>query len=528
MRPRAPARVRVRASVQGAAVAVACSVVVAASLIAASPSAGAATAGPAGVSTIVGGGGTTALTSGISSLTASLGSPLSAVFDAQGNVVFADQDNNVVRVAAQSTGTFYGHAMTAGRLYTIVGNGVAGDIGDGSSKPLTTAELSGPSAVAIDAQGDMAITDTNDDAVRFVAAVGGVRYGQVMTAGEIFTVAGGGQEGNITPGGSASSAGLTGPDGVAFDAEGDLIVADTGNDLIRFIPAVARTVFGMAVQPGHIYTIAGNMNYGYTGDGGLGSSAELQLDTFNGVAVDANGDALFSDVDNQVVRLVAAATGTAFGRSVIAGHIYTIAGNGTEGFKGDKKPATKAWLDTPQGLAVDAAGDLFISDSANNLIRLVPSVTGHYDGMAVKADDIYTIAGSAAGPFNSPAGVSVGANGDLLVADNGDNVIREITGTPPSQPTVTAIKPTSGPSSGDRKVTISGTDLSGTTAVLFGSRPATTFTVRSAKKIIAYSPVGTLGTVIIRVYSPTGVSVATSPDTYTYDVAATTKHKRRS
>ncbi len=506
----------------------ACSVVAGASLLAVAPSAEAATAGRGVVTTIVGGGATVSIANGTPTLAASLGSPLSAVFDAQGNVVFADQDNNVVRVAAESTGTFYGHAMTAGHLYTIVGNGVAGDIGDGSSAPLTSAELSGPSSVAIDAQGDMAITDTDDDAVRFVPAVGGLRFGQEMTAGEIFTAVGGGQEGNITPGGAASSAGLTSPDGVAFDAAGDLIIADTGNDLIRFVPAVARTVFGMAVQPGHIYTIAGNMNYGYSGNGGLGTSAELQLDSFNGVAVDSKGDVVFSDVDNQVVRLVAAATGTAFGHSVIAGHIYTIAGTGTEGFKGEKKPATKAWLDTPQGVAIDAAGNLFISDSVNNLIRLVPYAKGKYDGMAVKAGDIYTIAGSAtAGPFNDPAGLSVAPNGDLLVADNGDNVIREIAGTPQGPPTVTAIKPTSGPTSGDRKVTIKGSNLSGTTAVIFGSRPATSFTVRSATKIIAYSPIGTLGAVAIKVYSPAGVSGASSIDTYTYQVAATTKHKRR-
>jgi hypothetical protein len=335
------------------------------------------------------------------------------------------------------------------------------------------------------------------------------------------------------------SAGLTGPDGVAFDPQGDIVVADTGNDLIRFIPAVARTVFGMAVQPGHIYTIAGNTNYGYTGNGGPGPAAQLQLDTFNGVAADAKGDVIFSDVDNQVVRLIAASTGTAMGHAVKAGDIYTIAGDGNEGLKGNKGLATEAWLDTPQGVAVDAAGDLFISDSANNMIRLVPAAKGNYAGMAVKAGYIYTIAGNGnpgssgnggpatAATLNDPAGVSVGPSGHLLVADNGNNAIREMTGSAPPPPSVRMLKPASGPTSGDRKVTIVGAGLSGATNVMFGSRPALSFTVRSAKKIIAYSPAATLGKVTVRVFSPSGVNTVTPSDSYTYMVASASKHGRR-
>ncbi len=190
-----------------------------------------------------------------------------------------------------------------------------------------------------------------------------------------------------------------------------MIVADTGNDLIRFIPAVARTVFNKAVTPGRIYTLAGNMNYGYTGDGGPGPSAQLQLDTFNGVTTDSKGDVVFSDVDNQVVRLIAAATGTSMGRAVAAGDIYTIAGSGPnhEGFKGDKKSATKAWLDTPQGVAVDGAGNLLISDSNNNRIRVVPAAKGTYDGMSVKAGDMYTVAGTGAAGYTVNGGLASAA-----------------------------------------------------------------------------------------------------------------------
>jgi IPT/TIG domain/NHL repeat len=524
----------------------ACTVVAGTVLADASPSsaAAAATTGTARITTIAGGGTTTAITDGVASLSATLGLPLSAVFDSHGNVVFADQNNNVIRVAAASTGTFYGHAMTSGHIYTIVGNGVDGDIGDGSNRPLTTAELSDPNGVAIDSLGDVAITDSGNDAVRFVAAVGGLRYGQEMTAGEIYTIAGGGQEGDITPGGSTFSAGLTSPDGVAFDAQGDVIVADTGNDIIRIIPAVSRTIFGMAVQPGRIYTIAGNTVFGFTGNaGGIpGTSAELSLDTFNGVAVDARGDVAFSDVDNSVVRLVAATAGTYQGRAVKAGDIYTIAGNGIEGLKGTKVAATTVELDTPQGVAFDAAGNLFISDSANNLIRVVVAATGTYDGMPVKEGDIYTVVGTGAtgdtgngglataAATHAPAGVRVGTAGRLVIADSGNDgngLIREITGTLAPPPTVSTVKPASGPTTGDKKVTITGANLSNTTAVYFGARPASNLMVKSDKKVVAYSPAGTVGKVLVRVYSTSGVSVASLAGSYTYTVVAAKKHGHR-
>ena len=173
----------------GAVATVAGSVIAGSALIGVAPSSAAA-GGSDLITTVAGGGATPGIGSGVASLSASLGSPLAGVFDTHGNVVFADQNNNVIRVAAASTGTFWGHAMTAGHIYTIVGNGIDGDIGDGSANPLTTAELSGPNGVAVDSLGDLAITDTGNDAVRFVPAVGGFRYGQQMTAGRIYTIAG--------------------------------------------------------------------------------------------------------------------------------------------------------------------------------------------------------------------------------------------------------------------------------------------------------------------------------------------------
>ena len=252
-----------------------------------------------------------------------------------------------------------------------------------------------------------------------------------------------GEGGGIYNGEQASSAGLSSPDGVAFDADGNLVIADTGNDDIRFLPAQNGVFFGQSMTAGFIYIIAGNGNYGYTGDGAPAVHAELAMDTFNGVAVDPRGDVVFSDVDNNVVRLVAASNGTYLGHSLRVGDIYTIAGDGNPngGSKGDKKPATAAELYLPNGVAVDATGNLFISDSGNNKIRFVAVAKGRYDGMKVKAGDIYTIVGTGATGYagngtaakaaklNAPAGVSVAPSGHLLVTDNGNNVIRELTGT---------------------------------------------------------------------------------------------------
>jgi len=504
----------------------------------ATPSAAAAS-GVHVISSAAGGGTSTSLANGVVSISISLGSPVDAAYDPYGNVVIADQDNNVIRVVAASTGTFYGQAMTAGRIYTIVGDGNAGYSGDTVPKssrvpnPLLAAELDDPNGVAVDAQGDIAIADTGNDAVRFVPAVGGIRFGLFMTVGEIYTIAGGGSgQGNET-----FSAGLAEPDGIAFNPSGDVIVADTDNSVVRLIPEAAHTEYGRSLQPTVIYTLAGIYGaYGYTGNGGPGYNAQVSLEPFGGIAVDPAGDVALSDSDNEVVRLVAAKTGSYHGRGVVAGDIYTIVGNTNEAFKGDKKPALSASLDTPQGLAYDGAGNLYIADSANNMIRYVPAANGSYDGKAVKGGDIYTVVGKgpmgasgdggagSAAELNDPAGIEMGANGRLLVSDGGNDKIRQI--VPPS-PGVSAVKPTSGPIAGGKKVTIKGVNLEGVTAVYFGSRPAAGFTVRNDQKIVATSPVGSLGTVVIRVVSPAGTSVASGAGAYRYAVTAAKKHARR-
>ena len=269
-----------------------------------------------------------------------------------GNVVIADTANYRIRVAAASTGTFYSQPMTAGDIYTVAGNGTPGYSGDGG--PATKAEVQTPEGVAVDSAGDLLIADTGNMRVRMVAAATGTFYGQPMTAGDIYTVAGNGTEGYTGDGGLATKAQLSFPNGVAVDGAGNVVIADAGNNVVRVVAARAGRFYGQAMKAGHIYTVAGNGTSGYSGDGGPATSAELSDPA--GVAVDASGNLVIADTFNDAVRVVAGSTGTFYGQAMTAGDIYTVAGNGTPGFSGDGGPATNAELFEPGGVGVDGSG----------------------------------------------------------------------------------------------------------------------------------------------------------------------------
>ena len=199
-----------------------------------------------------------------------------------------------------------------------------------------------------------------------VAARTGTFYGQAMTAGRIYTVAGNGTEGFSGDGGPAISAQVA-PAAVTVDATGNLVVAD-GNNRIRVVAAHTGTSYGQAMTAGDIYTVAGGGNGGWA-DGIPATSALLASP--HGVTFDSSGNLVFSDSDSDRVRMVAAHTGTFYGQAMTAGDIYTVAGTTAEQFSGDGGPGTNAALHSPDGVAVDPAGNLLISDSANGRIRMV-------------------------------------------------------------------------------------------------------------------------------------------------------------
>ena len=196
-----------------------------------------------------------------------------------------------------------------------------------------------PMSIFVDSSTNLYIADTNDNKVRFVSAATQV----------ISTVAGTGAQGFAGDGSAATSAELNFPTSIFLDGSGNLIVADKGNQRVR-----------QFVSGGNISTIAGG---GTGNDGGAATNATL-ANPFN-VAEDANGNLYIADTANNRVRFVNAKTLT----------ITTVAGTGIAGYTGDTGLAINATLNGPTGVALDAAGDLFIADAGNLVIRKVNATT---------------------------------------------------------------------------------------------------------------------------------------------------------
>ena len=254
-----------------------------------------------------------------------------------------------------------------------------------------------PGGVAVDAAGNLVIADTLDSRIRVVAADTGTYYGQDMTAGHIYTVAGTGRFGFSGDGGAATSATISYPQGASVDAAGNLLIADTFNDRIRVVAASTGTCYGQAMTAGDICTVAGGGRHG-TGDGGPATGARLYRP--ESVTVDASGNLVIATgtpdwvrvvaardgkfyqqamtaYDSYTVaghdthRVVAASTGTGYGQAMTAGHIYTVAGNGQFSFSANDGPAIEAALMASGDDAVTAAGSLAITSTDNAHIRIV-------------------------------------------------------------------------------------------------------------------------------------------------------------
>ena len=334
--------------------------------------------------------------------------PSGVAVDGAGNLYIADTDNTRIR-KVDSTGT----------ITTIAGTGEYGFSGDGG--PAVQAALSYPSGVAVDGAGNVYVTDSGNNRIR-----------KVDSTGTITTTAGTGEYGFSGDGGPAVQAALSYPSGVAVDGAGNLYIADTGNYRIRKVDAT-----------GTITTIAGTGEYGFSGDGG--PAVQAALDYPSGVAVDGAGNLYIADTGNYRIRKVDA-TGT----------ITTIAGTGQIDFTGDGGPAVQAALYYPRGVAVDGAGNLYIADTVNDRIRKVDSAgvittvagTGDYGdgGPAVQAQ------------LNGPRGVAVDGAGNVYIADTGNFLVRKLTPVGGSGTSPAGTESFSFPDLGGWSITSSGTE----------------------------------------------------------------------
>jgi sugar lactone lactonase YvrE len=325
------------------------------------------------ISTVAGGG-----PNNIPALAAGV-SPSAVAIDSSGNLFIASQNQNRIFKVG-----------TSGQLTVIAGDGNSGFSGDGG--PATSAQLAFPAGLASDSSGNLYIADTENHRIR-----------KVNTSGTISTVAGDGTDGFGGDGGPATGAQLDNPFGVALDASGNLYIGDTSNHRIRKVDS-----------SGTISTVAGDGNIGFGGDGGAATGA--QLDAPTGVAVDASGNLYIADTNNHRIRKV---DSTAI--------ITTVAGDGTFDFGGDGGPATSAQLRGPFGVAVDASGNLYIGDTNNNRVRKV-NTSGIISTVAGDGTEGF---GGDGGPATSaqldfPNGVAVDASGNLYIADADNIRIRKV------------------------------------------------------------------------------------------------------
>ncbi|HLX47273.1 MAG TPA: hypothetical protein VKS82_02965 [Streptosporangiaceae bacterium] len=347
------------------------------------------------------------------------------IVDGNGNLLVPAGQNNRIRVVATSTGSFYGQQMTAGHIYSIAGGGCFPYCGNGG--PAVRAGMNFPDGVALDGHGNVVIDDGGNNLVRVVAEEDGTYYGQQMTAGYIYNVAGTGTAGFSGDGGPASQAELDVPGGLAVDGHGNLVITDENNNRIRVVAATSGKFYGQRMTAGRIYTVAGDGMAGFSGDGGPATQAELHSP--KDVVIDGSGNLVICDQRNDRMRVVAVSDGTFYGQQMTAGHIYTVAGDGTAGFSGDGGPAAGAELNMPADATVDGHGNLVIADEDNNRVRVVAGAAGTFYGVPMTPGNIYTVAGNGipgfSGPHGravrselvAPTGVAVNASGDLYIGD---------------------------------------------------------------------------------------------------------------
>jgi hypothetical protein len=380
-----------------------------------------------GATTLAGTGTTGFNGNGQKAVGTSLSAPNDVVEDASGDLFIADTGNCRVREVPARTGTAFGIRVLAGTTTTLSGGSCRA-----SANPP-------PTALAIAPNGNLYISFGPAARVMVLPAQTMSAFGQHLTAGKLTRVAGTGVPGFRGDRGSALQAQLDDPTGLAVDAAGDLLIADTANCRLRIVAASNGFHFGQHLVGGQIYTVAGNGNCGSGGDGGPAARAELWDP--GALAVDAAGDVFVADQGNRTIRELVIRAGTYYGVSLAAGDLGTVAGEGSYGpYLVDGLPAVfeTSEINFPTGIAVGANGTLYIADGAMHAIRVVPAAQTELLGKPALADDMYTAAGAVlVGTLHhrmvwvqthvlDPTGLTLGTHGQLIYADAGAAVVREL------------------------------------------------------------------------------------------------------
>ena len=328
--------------------------------------------------------------------------PWQIALDGAGNLYFTDTNNNMVRKVAQN-----------GVITTVAGTGTAGFSGDGDL--AKNARLNQPAGIAVDGAGNVYISDVNNNRIRKVTAADG----------KISTIAGNGQAGFSGDGGPATAAAMNFPYGIAVDKDGNVFYAEFANHRVRKITAAT----------GLISTVAGTGTGTYNGDDKLATEAALNAPI--NVTFDNNGNLVIADSSNYRIRRVNSADGK----------ISTIAGSGTQGFAGDGGVATEARVGISAGVVFDSMGNLYFADRGNSRIRKVTAGTNIITTIAgvglsgFNGDGLAALASRLA----TPNSLAVDAVGNIYIGDRENFRVRRIifaSASDTAAPTIAVTAPT--------------------------------------------------------------------------------------
>ena len=437
--------------------------------------------------------GPTACGDGGSAVAATLNGPYAVSVGPDGSLFIGDSNDDAVRIVPKvemsNNPWGYSGVMEANNIYTIVGQNrnLTGMGGCSNSPSATSVTLSVPKRVVFDSNGNLILSDASHNCVREVSRSGGAittiaaglghpmgmvidgnddlyiadrdnnrilevplaagppvtQWGITMAQYKAYTVVGGAASCTLAPSvqcatdPAAQNGDTFRADDLAFDADGDLVISDTGNNAIQVLAAVTRgtTPWGVALTTGRISKIAGLSDTTiktYTGNGYKAFDTSVSIP--QSVAVDSKGNVLYTDGWSRVVRKISKASD----------RIFTVAGNGVAAFAGEDVPAATPEVFDVGHLSTDANGNVFIADTYDNRIRELRT-SGDADG------EVWTVAGMASvnctptlppNPppppacfdgqlaiqtmLNRPTAVAVAGNGDMYIVDAGNERVRRV------------------------------------------------------------------------------------------------------